>query len=54
MWWKRIRARQKLGTLTADIMDKAEVDMDKAEIDKGSEHKGAKKDGMYMMYSDSA
>ena len=35
-------------------MDEAEVDTDEAEISKGSEHKGAKKGSLYMLYGDSA
>ena len=46
-WWKRIRAEQKPSTPKAD-------DTDEAEISKGSEHKGAKKGNMYMLYGDSA
>ena len=42
-WWKRIHARQKLSTRTADNMDEAEVDMNKAKIDKSSECNGAAK-----------
>ena len=53
-WWKRIRAGQKPSTPTTNDTDKAEVDMDKAEIDKGSERKGAKKGGVYMLYGDNA
>jgi hypothetical protein len=53
-WWKRIRAGQKPSTPKADDTDEAKVDTDKTEIDKGSERKGAKKGGMYMLYGDSA
>ena len=51
-WWKRIRAGQKPSTPTAADTDEAEVDTDKAKVQRRC--KGAKKGGMYMLYGDSA
>ena len=53
-WWNRWKTQQICGrrrpsTPTADDTDEAEVDTDKAEINKGSEHKGAKKGGVYTV-----
>ena len=55
-WWKtrQIRGGRRPSTPTADDTDEAEVDTDKAEINTGSEHTGAKKGGVYMLYGDSA
>ena len=52
-WWKmrQMHGRQRLSTLTADDTDEAEIDMDKAEIDTHLVHKGVKKGGTCMMYS---
>ena len=52
-WWRKIRGGQKPSTPTTDDTDEAGVDTDKAEIDKGSERKGARKGGMYMLYGSS-
>ena len=55
-WWNRRKTRggRRPSTPTADDTDEAEVGTDKAKINKGSEHKGAKEGGVYMLYGGSA